>query len=250
MALWKQGELLTGGLRPSRFKYSAIAVGRAVLGDKKTIQINGVSADFIAPEIHNSLDFVPNSEQRMLERFVNSISSDTVVWDVGGELGIYSCLSGQAGAEYVHAFEPRSNVGEKLRLHMVINGIRGSLHSVAFGEYDESMTKWLENNAPHARMTDADSFAKTHSNPDVVKVDIEGGEIGFLRGFERTLDETPPQRLFIELHPKGSHSQTNVGLSTKEIDEVHNRLVDAGYETEEIGQRDGQRLLDATRTDQ
>jgi hypothetical protein len=71
--------------------------------------------------------------------------------------------------------------------------------------------------------------------PDVVKVDVEGAEIGVLRGFEDALSHSPPDHLFIELHPEYIRERGKSPNQVKEIVRNH------GYEFEQIS-AEGHRL--------
>lgn len=225
----------------------AIAKARVWTGDRIEINAGGTTGEFAAPRVHSSLQKIAKSETRIINEWVDDVTNDCLTWDVGAELGIYSVLAALQGAE-VHAFEPRGDLAAKTREHLQLNGVSVDVHQIALCDHDETPTDWLRKNCPGAELVNADQVARELGAPDILKVDIEGGELKFLRGFENTLIEAPPRTVFIELHPIDGHSQPGVGLTEAEIDEVYERLNSSGYKIQEIAQRDAQQFLKASRS--
>lgn len=247
MTITTRLSLLKGALTPRQIPNAVAAWAQVVLGGVKTLSVSdtGITVKIANPLQNRSAVTVLETELPMIESYISAINSTTQVWDVGAEVGVYTCLAGKLGAANVVSFEPRPQIAEKLRVNMIYNDVPGGIELAALGEHRAELTDWLRKNAPGAAMTDADSYVEDHGSPDVVKVDIEGGELGFLREFKRTLSEDPPRLLLIEIHPEGEHSQGEIRLSDKMMTELRDRLDDANYHVEEIANRDGQLFLKA-----
>ena len=164
--------------------YRGLARYREATWGTVKISVGGVSAKFMAPDRHISIHEVAETEQQMLSEWCSSANEYTTVWDVGSELGIYSALAGVQGAT-VQAFEPRGRVAAKTRVNLRTNGVTGDVNEAALGGYEETPSKWLQENCPTAELSTGDAIARENGTPDVVKVDIEGGELEFLKGFFR-----------------------------------------------------------------
>lgn len=226
-------------------RHLAVAKYRVLTGEQITIGADGVRGQFAAPEVHASLQEVSETEENMLSEWCKATESGDVAWDVGAELGVYSVLAALNGAK-VHSFEPRGNIAAKTREHLRLNDVGGEVHQLALGDYDDTPSDWLQKNCPGADLSTADAVADSFGPPDVLKLDIEGGELDFLRGFEQTMKKDPPHTMLIELHPTEGHSQAGIGLTEEEISEVHRRLHGAGYNSEELDMRDGQSFIKVT----
>lgn len=148
-----------------------------------------------------------------------------VTYDVGANIGYFSLmlakLSGETGQ--VHAFEPLPSNIERLLTNVSMNGYteRISIYPVAVTEFgtpirflvhtSEKMGKVAgtvgkEDNEAYQDSIEVaslslDQFAYLQGNPlpQLVKMDIEGGEVKALPGMRRMLEEEHPI-LLLELH--------------------------------------------------
>ncbi|RRJ29470.1 FkbM family methyltransferase [Halocatena pleomorpha] len=68
-----------------------------------------------------------------------------------------------------------------------------------------------------------DEYRLEHNSPDIVKIDIEGGEYEALEGMRATLDDVHPD-LFVEIHPAYLRDRGNSAAGVFEL------LCEAGYE--------------------
>lgn len=157
------------------------------------------------------------------------IKPESVVWDIGGEEGDFPALWGSWGANVV-IVEPNPYVWTQIRLHWEANcvddefdegpwflpvvglasdvtveaepdypiGSRGGWPEVAYGEVFPAhgfRHIWEHSGvSPQFRLDDLGL-----PDPDVVMMDIEGGEFHALRGMERTLIEARPH-LVVSVH--------------------------------------------------
>jgi FkbM family methyltransferase len=155
-------------------------------------------------------------------------------YDVGANVGFYtlllSRLVGERGA--VHAFEPLARNREYLERHVALNRAANvRIHSVAVGRSrgtaafepapDPSMGRVVT--APSGSTVtvpvvclDDVVYADGQPPPDVVKMDVEGGEADVLAGMRRLLTGKRPT-LLVALH------------GPDQWDRCHRLLCEAGY---------------------
>jgi len=148
------------------------------------------------------------------------IPTAAVVLDGGANLGFTALLAAAEGAAEVHCFEPDPRLQPKLRRHC--SGAAFRIYDVALGE--ESSRLELIQSAAHNQgstlnSTLAEKFPAVFHNAesvtvdvntidalfvrkqfDLLKLDIEGGELAALRGAQQLLATTPPHVVYVELH--------------------------------------------------
>ncbi len=151
------------------------------------------------------------------------IQPGTIIYDVGANIGYVSLLlskaSGQAGK--VYAFEALPANAERWRRNMALNGMgnRLSLFSGAVTQTSGPVTFLVHASGGMGKAAGSagrqdqylseisvpgislDEFVYVQGNPapEVVKMDIEGGEVLALPGMRRVLAEARPLML-MELH--------------------------------------------------
>lgn len=153
-------------------------------------------------------------EPNMAATFESAVSRDAVVLDIGSHLGFYTVLASACGASETHAFDL-----DQRRLR--ISGshpmdLSPSLVCAAVTSQSGFCVGYSPREARHMSTTRAkrairgeqslatisldDYCTANNVSPDVVKMDIEGGEVDALRGFRKTLDTSPPKNILIEIH--------------------------------------------------
>jgi FkbM family methyltransferase len=177
------------------------------------------------------------------------------VLDVGASFGLYSLAAartvGPSGR--VYAFEPARGTASALRRHLDWNGAADRVEVVeaAAAEQGGSAVFWEQETSFVASLVEAaarqeqrrfasplaprpvrtvalDEFCRDHRlDPDVVKVDVEGGEAAVLRG-SRDILARGHALLFLEVHatvaPRGDGPEA-----------VFDELRTAGWAWEELG---------------
>jgi FkbM family methyltransferase len=136
-----------------------------------------------------------------------------VVYDLGANVGFYTLLFSRLVARQgvVHAFEPLDRNLQLLNRHVALNGCTNvRIHPVAVGQTTRSaafdptagpsMARVVDNFTPSTitvSMVSLDDFVYMdgHEPPDVVKIDIEGGEADALAGMRRVLADKRPMLL-------------------------------------------------------
>jgi FkbM family methyltransferase len=152
------------------------------------------------------------------------VKPGAVAYDIGANIGYNTLhLALAAGANgKVFAFEPHPGNLERLRANLALNpdldnitiipkavtdseaNVKFLIHSsnnmgkvgASLGRQDQKYEQEIQ---VQATSLDHFVFAQGHPQPDVIKIDIEGGEILAISAMPRILKETRPL-LFIEFH--------------------------------------------------
>lgn len=141
-----------------------------------------------------------------------AIAPGDAVVDVGGNIGMFTLTAryyvGEAGA--VHVFEPNPAPRERLLRHLEANSIANvTVHDCALDEREgEAVLHAPKSNLGEGSLArpaypETDMIAEAveikvgdHVLPDVsprlLKVDVEGAEVGVLRGFRRMIARARP----------------------------------------------------------
>ncbi len=157
-----------------------------------------------------------------IDAFLPRVSASDVVWDVGGNIGIYSVLLAQAAAKgHVVAFEPVPDsynrlcgnvahnsimnvTAEPLGLSDIAGRARMRVHPDAHGCDHIELGEGEPGSAGSLNISTitGDEYAARSSfgDPDLIKVDIEGHEPEFLRGSWALLSRRKPT-LMLEVNP-------------------------------------------------
>ncbi len=162
-----------------------------------------------------------SDKQELVARLV---TPGMTVWDVGANAGFYtlafSRLTGALGR--VYAFEPLPENAYNLLTHLRLNDIRNvTLVEAAVGAAEGTVGFAVAASNSMGRVSAGtsdlvvpcltlDSFVEQHpdSAPDLLKIDIEGGESALLEGGARFLSRnTPP--IVLSLH--GADQQQRCG---------------------------------------
>ena len=131
--------------------------------------------------------------------------------DVGAHVGLYAVTAARATRGRVLAFEPNPSAREQLERNLELNGCENVivlpaavadraghalLHVPASPDPSFSSLsggRFAEGEPVHVAVTTVDTeVARLELRPTVVKVDVEGGELGVVRGMERTLRDHRP----------------------------------------------------------
>ncbi|WP_436926711.1 FkbM family methyltransferase [Halosimplex amylolyticum] len=193
-----------------------------------------------------------HGERAVVEALLDDIRSDVVFWDVGANVGIYSCLVADvAPAGTVIAFEPEPDNRDRLRANLASNdpacswevsavalserdgsarlaaGFPADYRAVGAGHYYLSATDGRPIDVRRAESLIADGFPA----PDVVKIDVQGAELDVLRGFGDELDSV--STAYVELHTgKAKRYDTTVR-------ETEAFLRNAGFSLTQLGEPSG-----------
>jgi len=182
-------------------------------------------------------------EAYMTELFKQALRPGQVVCDIRSYIGYYALLAAQhvGSSGKVFAFEPDPHNFAYLSLNVKTNHFENivvtlqkavSDKSGCFDFYiyegDRSQSSLFEVQERTVRKIQVetialDDFLAEPMAVDVVKIDIEGGEIRALRGMKRLLNRSPRLTMFVECNPKALQ---RAGSSAKELLQI---LEDNGF---------------------
>lgn len=158
----------------------------------------------------------------MARLFRGVLRPGMVVCDIGAHIGYYSLLAAQCigpGGK-VFAFEPDPASFTFLTRNVEANHFASSIvipipkavsdrsGYMPFYLHEDDRTRsslfWHEEGAPHilVECVSLDDFFADTGRVDVIKMDIEGGELQALKGMERTLARSGTVTMFVECNHK------------------------------------------------
>lgn len=181
--------------------------------DERELTVDGYSIR-VRQETIGEFDHIHQAfrnEHPMYRDLLAELGPDDVFWDVGGNVGYYTCFARQTGAETV-VFEPLPRNVETIRYNLENNGIEGvTIDSRALFSERTTKTLFLDPRecAGGGRGSLLEDWTEGTSElevdcvvgddlvadgerpaPTVLKVDVEGAEHDVLRGLNRALQES------------------------------------------------------------
>lgn len=169
--------------------------------------------------------------------------------DVGAHIGLVSLPMSRAVSEngQVVAFEPAAANRVFLNTHLALNNIENvRVVETLVGSEDKSSVRFFEQAGaagqnsvvvtknPKAytqtqqRQITLDAFCQKNGlEPEIIKIDVEGSEIGVLQGAREILAKQRPT-IFLSVHP------TALGLLGFSPDELPHLIHELGYDCRDI----------------
>jgi FkbM family methyltransferase len=209
-----------------------------------TVRTRGTSVTLTSDHFRGywEIEFARRTEGPFRSALLDAVDAGTVVYDVGANVGFYTCLTGKTAAA-VHAFEPNPHAAADLRRNVASNGLDTvSVHETAVS--NASGRRYLTGRgSPNGRSEISETPTGLAVGcvaldeletepPDVVKIDVEGHERDVLEGMEGLLASHRPV-IFCELHGDGA--------------DVADLLTTHGYAVEHIDSRfDGTEFVRAS----
>jgi len=141
--------------------------------------------------------------------FCDAIGKDSVVLDVGANIGIYTLLAAKRGAR-VFSIEADPRNAEMLRHHVHLNGFddRVTILPIAAGDKAGTITIYrYPGNSGHSNLYEGVDPVQVPCKTidsldlppiDVCKMDIEGSELRALKGMQGTMSRSPRMKLLVE----------------------------------------------------
>ncbi len=186
-----------------------------------TRTIDSVEATFVAEHAADANYYQLDSERLILEDLLAEVRETDVFFDVGANIGIYSCFLSQKLTEgEVIAFEPSPPAYEKLERNAAVNGGTVRQFPVALSDVNDEVEFAVDRNDSQAQMSTlntatrgsdydirtvsakrADDFVRERGLPlpTVVKIDVEGTEYDVLRWMTDALDATRAKRRQVKI---------------------------------------------------
>ena len=150
-------------------------------------------------------------EYKTQRLFSSLIKDNYVVYDVGAHAGFYTLVAEKSAKNVrVFSYEPEPTNCANLKEHIKVNNLNAVAFNLALGnKMGDAKLKSAENSSTY-RVSDEGiniRIAKLDevlfAPPDIIKVDVEGGEYEFLLGAKETLKKYHP-KLFIEIINKNT----------------------------------------------
>lgn len=158
------------------------------------------------------LTYTSSFENDLLNIFSQYIKPSMKIVDVGANIGLYSIVAAKHTGIHgkVWAFEPSKYIIEQLKINMQLNQVNNIVPiNYAVAEKNGRLNlvlekgqkdgyRYLQRNvyAKNEKIIESSSvkvvsidnyFSKHHSNIDVIKIDVEGGEYNVLRGAQNVI---------------------------------------------------------------
>lgn len=248
-----------GLLEPTSRAYNTVLRYRN--GATLTAEAGGLTARFYtesAPEYAHVRNFWMDDlggEREVLERFLADLKPDDVVYDVGANIGTYTCFAQQLVEDgRVCAFEPHPGNAARLadnvretanagvtEIHRIaVSDDSGTVSLAVGGDVTGKGTHNVLGNGESSIPVDAeplDEYVGRNGlpQPDAFKIDVEGAEDRVLDGAEEALGHA--RLVYVEVHPQH-------GVS---LDAVESCLEDAGFAIERMEVRGSQPFLRASK---
>ena len=184
-----------------------------------------------------------NGEVEVLTEILESLESDDVFYDVGSNVGLHTCFAGKiVTSGEVVSIEPHPKSVQRLRENLELNNITGEVCEYALAS--EHGTAELELPDDQAGAVGSVEISSVDDGdtvdvdlvpgddvigpdglpaPDVMKIDVDGGEMEVLTGLEDTLRNRSCRLIFCEIHPD---ALLNYGATEQEVRDM---LTELGY---------------------
>jgi FkbM family methyltransferase len=181
------------------------------------------------------------TERPLIAAIMDDIGADDVFYDIGANVGIYSCLVGSLGAE-VHAFEPNPPAYDDLTGNIERNGLETvEVHKTVVSDTSgpvrfrvQESPKGLSRVADGSTGQEVEAVAiddLESADPDVVKIDVECHEREVLEGMTGVMERSAPT-IYCEVH--------------EQREAVRSLLEEHGYDVEQIDYRAGNTFFRAS----
>lgn len=129
-------------------------------------------------------------ERAVAEYFKSMARAAKIGYDIGANDGYYTLAMCKSGISLVYSFEPEIELSERLSSTLELNG---------FQDRVTLLREWVGDGAGATRCIDELLEENMLHPPDLLKMDIDGGELAALRGMQETLRLHAPD-LIIEVH--------------------------------------------------
>jgi len=238
-----RGLMRATGVYKPLFSAYATALGLAYRDERREVRVGGAEATLATEGATETVSVLHTleAERDVLEHWVDDVRPGDRVLDVGANLGVFSALAGDVGAE-VTAVEPHKPTGRRCERNLTRNSVDGRVHQCALGDERGTVGLDMTHDAPGTQrpaVGEGDSVPVVPGDelaidPTVVKVDVEGHESAVLAGLDETLRESV-RVVFVEAHSEAEA----VGLTgqLREAGFAVNRLTD-GAEVHLRGETD------------
>ncbi len=228
------------------------------------VNANGIKLKiFTGESLGKRMYYSGDFENTQVQIFLSLIGSDTVLYDIGANIGYYSILAASHGAR-IYSFEPCPEMQEWLscnielnhlseRITVVPEAVSGKEGTVTFyphreGNFgvgkifksQESVNKKASAPPLEVRTRALDGYFQEFGMPTLIKMDIEGAEYFVINNLPESLVRDDAPTLFIEFHP------TDIANLGGNVQGLRDKLKSLGYRRfQMLGGKDDERLWEA-----
>jgi FkbM family methyltransferase len=220
-----------------------------------TITVSNIESKFYISTYQEYLRFVQRDlmdERPIIEDLLATVTGDDVVFDIGANVGAYTCFTAEA-AKHTVAFEPEPTNAERLRKNLSYNNRKATVLELALadengyaklttattatGEGKHYLSDSVEKQGIEVKTICGDTLVNDREipQPSIVKIDVEGTEHCVLRGLTDTISKPDCHTIYVEVHDP-----------TKLID-IRSFLNDSGFNCTELDIDRNETFLKATR---
>ncbi|MFH5798558.1 FkbM family methyltransferase [Haladaptatus sp. CMAA 1911] len=212
---------------------------------------------FLDPDYRHHHSILSGHESGMRTYVREEINHDSLVFDIGANIGFYSLLAASAGATVV-ACEPEPYAYRTLAANIGINGLPITARQTAVYDSPGEMELYRshgENQAIHS-LAENSKFLKGESvtvpvvtlaalinefgPPDLVKIDVEGAEQKIIEGLS-ACDARPDLLLEVHTQHAGQYLDRLHEHGGSESD-LFGHLSDTGYEVCGVDEISGEKV--------
>ena len=222
-------------------------------GETYTVEVENARGRFLIPTYKEWVDLHSLEERPILTDLISNLRQDDIFYDIGANIGLYSCLVADVVAGPVFAFEPHPGNADRLEKNIELNGANISILRYAIansvGKAELNVTLKEIGSAGHSLVSDpSDSLDKISvekkqgddliaeenlPQPTVLKIDVEGAESAVLEGMESTLSRTDCRLVYCETHAN------RLEMQGSSISAVHDKLKGHGFSVSKHTIRNG-----------
>lgn len=238
-----RGLMLATGVYQPLFSAYVRTVGLAYRDDRREVCVGGAEATLATAGATETVSVLHTleAERDVLEHWADDVRPGDRVLDVGANLGVFSALAGDVGAE-VTAIEPHAPTARRCESNLTRNSVYGRVHQCALGDERGAVGLDMTHDAPGTQrpaVGEGDSVPVVPGDeleyaPTVVKIDTEGHESAVLAGLNEALRESV-RVVYVEAH--GETAAVALAGQLREAGFAVNRLTD-GPEVLLRGERD------------
>lgn len=187
----------------------------------------------------------------VISDLLENINNNDIFYDIGADAGLYTCFVRRSLTKEsdVVAFEPHPIRHISLLKNLQRNDLSAITIDIALAdtngegilEYGIRPEKSKSKRGWRVKLDRGDSVIskKGLSQPNVLKIDVEGAELSVLRGLKKTINSNQCRLLYIETHPE------KLDRFNGDINELYDLLQNAGFSISTVNRRESQEFLKA-----
>ncbi len=203
---------------------------RLIVNSKFGFKFSVDKVDLIQRSVLEHLEW----EKDLSDFYNNNLNVNDIFFDIGANVGYFSCLALSTDIAKVVSFEPDPKNVEILNFNLSINDFSKSKYTVlniALGEYESKEIFYRGNTANtgisgliknydeyesqfEVEVKSLDNlFESGLTKPTVIKIDTEGYELNVLKGAKELLKNSPPRIIVFEANTLDDYLKIKTFLS-------------------------------------